>query len=258
MSNKIGIIVQARCGSTRLPNKILLRLQGQSILEHIIKRLRRVKKADLVIVATTIKVEDLVIAKLCFKLHTFLFCGSVDDVLDRYYQAAKIYDLQNIVRITSDCPLIDPNLVDLMISWYLKQRVDYASNTLLPTFPDGEDIEIMKFSALKKTWQSTTLLSEREHVTPYIYKHPELFSQVNYKNKENLSNKRWTVDETDDYRFVKRIYQGLYRKNPYFGIDEILKFVKTHPEVEAINQHITRNEGYTKSLQNDKKVTLKD
>jgi len=256
MSHKYGIVVQARCGSTRLPNKILLPICKKTVLEHIIRRLNRVKKSSILIIATTIEKKDLEILKICFNLQTHVYCGSTNDVLDRYYQAARLFQLQNIIRITSDCPLIDPQLVDQMILCHEKQKNDYSTNSQPPTYPDGEDIEIMTYLTLKKTWQKAKLLSEREHVTSFIYKHPKLFSIFDFKNSVDLSNKRWTLDYPEDYKFIKKIYQGLYNIKPYFSISDIIKFIQKHPELENINKYISRNIGYQKSLKLDKKVVI--
>jgi len=250
----IGII-QARVGSTRLPKKVLKKVEGKTILEHVINRVKAAKNLDDIIVATTIKKEDLEIVKLCAQQGISVFCGSEDDVLDRYYQAARLFKAENIVRITSDCPLIDPKIIDNVIDLYFKENADYATNTIPETFPDGEDVEVFRFNALRTAWKNAKLASEREHVTPYI-RNNSIFKIANLKCKPNLATKRWTLDEPEDFEFVKTIYKNLYHKNPLFGMKEILGFLKKHPEVESINKNIVRNEGYLKSLREDRILDL--
>ncbi len=244
-------IIQARLGSTRLPGKVLLGLEGRTVLEHVIGRVRSSKLANDVIVATTINKEDLEIVKLCASLGISVYCGSVDDVLDRYYQTARLFKADHIVRITSDCPLIDPKTIDDVVALHLSEKADYTSNTLKETFPDGQDTEIFTFNALKEAWKNANLASEREHVTPYIRKNPS-FKHVNLEYNEDLSQKRWTLDNPEDYEFIKLIYENLYKNNPFFGMKEILKFTNENPEIEKINNSLSRNEGYLKSLKEDK------
>lgn len=249
---KILGIIQARISSTRLLGKVLLDLEGITVLEHVIKRVKSAKLIDEVIIATTIKKEDLKIVKLCADVGIRVFCGSYQDVLDRYYQVARLLDPKHIVRITADCPLIDPKIIDKVIRLHLKEKAGYTSNTLEETFPDGEDVEIFTFEALNKAWQNAKLLSEREHVTPYIKKRPKIFGIRNLECDKNLSDKRWTLDNPEDYDFIKIIYKNLYGKNNLFGIIEILAFLNKNPNIERINQHIIRNEGYLKSLNKDR------
>jgi len=254
---KIIAIIQARLGSTRLPGKVLLNLEGRTVLEHVIGRVRSSKLVNDVIVATTINKEDLEIVKLCASLGISVYCGSVDDVLDRYYQTARLFKTDHIVRITSDCPMIDPKIIDEVVKLHLSEKADYTSNTLKETFPDGQDTEIFTFNALKEAWNNANLASEREHVTPYIRKNPS-FKHVNLEYNEDLSQKRWTLDNPEDYEFIKIIYENLYTKNPFFGMKEILKFTNENPEIEKINNSINRNEGYLKSLKEEKILSLED
>jgi spore coat polysaccharide biosynthesis protein SpsF (cytidylyltransferase family) len=245
-------IIQARSTSTRLPGKVLLKIAGKTILEHIVTRVQAAKLVSQVIVATSVQIDDLAIVKWCATHMVRVFCGSLDDVLDRYYQTARLFSAQNIIRITADCPLIDPRLIDTMIKFHKHKKVNYVANILEETFPDGEDIEIFTFTALEKAWKQAQLPSEREHVTLFIRKHPELYSLANYRNKKNLSKLRWTVDEENDLVFIKNIFNYLYRKNNLFGINDIIGLLKERPGLLEINQHIIRNEGYLKSLLKDK------
>lgn len=248
----IVAIIQARVGSTRLPGKVLKKIEGRTVLEHVINRVQAAKKIDDIVIATTVKKKDLEIVQLCAKLGISIFCGSEDDVLDRYYQTARLFKAEHIVRITSDCPLIDPKVIDKVIELYFNKNADYATNTIPETFPDGLDTEIFSFEILSTAWKNAKLFSEREHVTPYIRKNPNIFKLANFKSNINLKNKRWTIDESIDLKFIKIIYKNLYAKDSLFGMRKILDFLKTHPEVEEINKGIVRNEGYLKSLKKDK------
>jgi len=247
----IVALVQARTGSTRLPNKVLMGLEGKTILEHAVDRISASKKVDEAIVVTTLERRDLAIVKKCAELGIRVFCGSENDVLDRFYQAAKLLEPEHIVRALCDCPLADPKVVDKVVEAHLKAGVDYTSNTIRPTYPDGLDLEVFTFNALERAWKEAGLSSEREHVTPYIYKHPEKFRLLNVEHEPDLSSKRWTVDEEKDFEFVKRIYGGLYKKNRLFGMEETLGFLEKNPGIEKINRQFTRNEGYAKSLKED-------
>lgn len=251
---KIKAVIQARVGATRLPGKVMMKVLDKPILEYVIERVNRAKLIDEVIVATTENKEDLPIVDLAARLDVRVYCGSENDVLDRFYQAAKLFKIKNIVRITSDCPLIDPDIIDMVIEKHINAGADYTANIIKETYPDGEDVEVFTFESLKRAWRSAKLASEREHVTPYIRKHIKLFKIVNIECDDDLSNKRWTIDEPADYEFVIQIYQALYHKNPFFGMRDILEFLKIHPEIEEINHHISRNEGYLKSVIDDKLI----
>jgi len=252
MNENIVAIIQARMGASRLPGKVLFDLEGKPVLARIIERVRLSRLINKVLVATTTNSEDLKIAKLCNEMDIEVFCGSENDVLDRYFQAAQSVNAEHVVRITADCPMIDPLVIDEVICLYLKNKVDYASNILKETYPDGEDVEVFTFAALKKVWKSAILPSEREHVTPFIKKNKGLFTQANLEYKENLSSKRWTLDNLEDYEFIKLIYKNLFYKNNWFGMKDVLDFLNENPEIEKINCHIMRNEGYLNSLRNDK------
>lgn len=251
-------IIQARVGSSRLPKKILLDLSGKTVLERVYERVKKSTLVDQVVVATTVNKDDLEVVRLCRNANMPVYCGSENDVLDRYYQAAKLFGAKNIIRVTSDCPLIDYRIIDKVIKLHLSKEADYTSNILEETFPDGQDVEVFTFSSLEKAWKEASLLSEREHVTPYIRKNKDIFKLKNLKNLENLSDMRWTVDEARDYEFIKKIYEHLYKDNPLFGMEEVLKVLEEKPELEEINRGIIRNEGYLKSLKNDKVILRKN
>jgi len=247
-------IIQARMGSSRLPKKIMLELEGKTALERVIERVRACRLVDDIVIATTTETRDAETASFCEKRGIKFFRGSENDVLDRFYRAALHFKADQIVRVTSDCPMIDPAVIEKVISLHLKTKADYTSNVLKESFPDGQDVEILSFGALKKAWESARLQSEREHVTTFIRNHPEIFKLQNVENGQDLSSKRWTLDQAEDYEFIKSIYKALVGKSPLFGMDEVLDYLRKHPELEKHNAHITRNEGYLKSLKQDRIV----
>jgi spore coat polysaccharide biosynthesis protein SpsF len=249
----ITAIIQARVRSSRLPRKVLLLLGRKTILENVVERVKNAKYIKKVIVATSDEKSDDEIAQLCKKKKFHCFRGSLNDVLDRYYQAAKKFKIKHICRITADCPLIDPKILDIAAKKYLKGRFDYVSTAYpIATYPDGLDTEIFSFEALEKSWKEAKLSSEREHVTPYIWKNPKLFKVYNIKNDKNLSSFRWTVDEEKDLKFVKEIYKRLDGAGRIFYMKDILALLRKNPELIKINKGIVRNEGYLRSLKADK------
>lgn len=250
----IGAIIQARMGSTRLPKKVIKKIEGKTVLEHVINRLKRIKNCPKVILATTDKKEEDVLEKIAKKLNISVFRGSEDDVLDRYYQTARLFKIDPIIRITADCPLLDSEVAEKVIDFYLRGIYDYVSNVHPPTFPDGMDVEIFNFKTLEKSWQEIKLLSEREHVTSYITKHPKMFKVGNVVSKKDFNYLRLTLDEKDDLILIRKIYKELYSKNPFFGLEQILELFKKKPELIKINQHIKRNEGFLKSLKKDEEI----
>lgn len=245
-------ILQARVSSTRLPGKVLKPLLGAPMLTRQIERVRRARLIDTLIVATSTDPSDDAIEALCRGAGIACHRGALQDVLDRYYQAAKPYQPDHIVRLTGDCPLADPEVIDRLIRFYLDGGYDHASNGGEPTtFPDGLDVEAFRFSALEAAWREARLPSEREHVTPFIYNHPERFRLGSYRNDVDLSHLRWTVDEPADFDLVKIVYEALYPAKPDFGTADILALLDARPELGAMNTHHARNEGYAKSLQED-------
>ena len=256
MSNKAKVlaIIQARTGSTRFPGKVLKMIEGKTVLEHVIARVQASKLVNATIVATTVNIEDLAIVKLSDELQVSVYCGSEDDVLDRFYQAAKPLLPTIIVRITADCPLIDPSIIDQTIDLFLQSSVDYVSSQLEERLPDGEDVEVFSFTALFRAWREARLTSEREHVTPYIRNNPASFKVLGLPVEANHSQQRWTLDNREDYDFIKIIYARLYSNNHFFGMKEILALLSKEPGLADINKHIGRNEGYVKSLREDKLI----
>lgn len=244
-------VIQARMGSTRLPSKVLMNLAGRTVLDHVVTRVGQSTSVDEIIVATTVSKADLEIVQLCATKKIRVFVGSEQDVLDRFYQAARLLNPVNVIRITSDCPMIDPEIIDLVSHRHAETQADYTSNTLEETFPDGLDVEIFKFNALEKAWKEAQLLSEREHVTPYIKKHQEIFKLVSVKHNDDLSFMRWTIDQSEDFIFLDEIFRRVYTQNPAFRMADVLREISNHPELLKINGGIIRNEGYLKSLKKD-------
>ena len=253
MSEIVGII-QVRSDSTRFPQKALVDILGKPMIIHLLERIKKSKLIDQLVIATTTRKIDDPIVEVVRECGISIFRGSYEDVLDRYYQAAKKYHADIIVRITGDCPLIDPHIVDMVIQHFLENEYHYVSNVLEPTYPDGLDVEVLSYEALKKTWKEARLLSEREHVTSYIRNHPERFRISNVRNTVDLSHLRWTVDHEKDLEFVKEIFERLYNKKPFFLMDDILRLLKKYPKLKEINARIQRNEGYVRSLKKDKVI----
>lgn len=242
---KIGIIIQARMMSTRLPGKVLSRVAGNHLmLECVINRLK-LCNVNQIIVATSDEFPDDSIAKLCLDQNIPCFRGSENDVLERYYLAAKKYKLDIILRVTADCPLIDPQIVNQLIEFFLNNKVDYASNVLQRKYPRGMDIEIFTFNALEKAHYSATAEDEREHVTSYLYKNPNKFKLINLDAiKDDLSHYRLTVDTKEDLDLVRKIYRelsgGSFDIDFDFTLDEIIQVMEEHPEWHQINSHINQ------------------
>lgn len=233
---KAKAIIQARMGSTRLPGKVLLKVKGKTMLEYLIERLKSARNIEEIIVATTTERQDVPIVGLLQKLNIRTFCGSEDDVLDRYYRASREYGADHIVRITADCPLMDPDVVDKVVEEYFKSDADYCSNVLERTYPIGEDVEVFKYSALECTRENAQLAYEREHVTPYMKKHPELFKLKNVKNSRDLSMKNWTLDSIEDFKFIQAVLEALYPSNPAFHMRDILELLERRPKLEELNE----------------------
>lgn len=240
----INIIIQARLGSTRLPGKILRPILGRPMLSYLIERVRRIQHSHTLIVATTQLPRDDEIVSYCENENVLYYRGSEEDVLDRYYQTCCHFPTDLIVRITSDCPLIDPAIIDQAISLLIKNssQLDYVSNTLLRTFPRGMDVEVFTFQALKIAAQEASRPFDREHVTPYIYKHPDLFNIANLVYMADEAKYRLTVDTIEDFNLVNKIFENLYPTNKNFTLTDILDILKVHPEWKKINAHIKQKE----------------
>ena len=246
-------ITQARSGSSRLPEKVLLEVMGKTLLEIHITRACWAKRVDELIVATTTRDADSRIEYLAKKMNVGCYRGREADVLDRYYKAAKKSMADIIVRITSDCPLIDPVVIDNAINLYRKKQVDYVSNTMNPTFPNGIDVEVFGFQCLERAWKEAKLKSDREHVTPYIwknssYKKGEKFTSCSFESEENNADYRLTVDRHEDFKLIKVLIENQ-------GMDKSWKdyvhYLDVNPHIRKINARFERDEGYKKSLRED-------
>lgn len=237
---KTAAIIQARMTSTRLPGKVLKKIMDKPLLEYQIERLLNSKLINEIIVATTTNVTDKPIVDLCNKLNIKFFRGSEEDVLSRYYNAAKEFNAEVIVRLTSDCPVIDSEVVDKVIKYYLnnKNEYDYVSNTLIRTFPRGMDTEVFPFSVLETSFRQAKTKSEREHVTPYIYNDPDIFNLGYVTYKQNESYHRWTVDTGEDLELIRNIITELYPVNKFFTLEDIIDLFNRYPNWLKINAHI--------------------
>ena len=216
---------------------------------HVVRRVGRARLVDQVIVATSMEAADEPIVEFCRSEGIGCYRGSLDDVLDRFYHAARHFSAGTVVRVTADCPLIDPEVIDEVVGIYQTGDYDYASNILEPTYPDGLDTEVFSLATLDRTWHEARWQSEREHVTPYM-KSPDRFRIVNVANTQDLSTMRWTVDEPEDLRFVRAVY-GLLGDR-CFAMDDILAVLDENPELTRINAGIGRNEGLEESLRHDR------
>jgi spore coat polysaccharide biosynthesis protein SpsF (cytidylyltransferase family) len=246
---KTVAIIQARLGSTRLPRKVLADIVGRPLLFHVIERARQIQGVDDMVLATTHLEDDLELVNWARDWDVPCYAGSPEDVLDRYYQAAKFYNADIVMRITADCPFLDPEVSGRVLQRFLQGGVDYVSNTIFPTFPDGLDTEVFSFVALEKSWREAKLISEREHVTPYIWKHPQFFRLYNVQNDTDLSRYRWTVDEAADLEFARAVFQkiGSDRLHMY----DVLNVLQLHPSLLEVNRGFTRNSGYEICVQAD-------
>ena len=245
MAVNILAIVQARMGSTRLPGKVLKEVNGKPLIEILLHRLSRAGKIDKIILATSKNKENNILAETVEKLGIEVFQGSEDDVLDRYYQAAKRYNPKFIVRITGDCPLIDPAIVDMAINQFEQTQVQYLNNVTPPTYPDGMDLEIFSFEALEKAWGKTKLPHEREHVSLYI-RNNDNFIKSYLMNKTNYGHERLTVDEPGDLKVVAGIIDFFW-PNLDFSMNDIISLKNKQPSLFAHNKTIGRNEGFAKN-----------
>lgn len=232
-------IIQARTGSTRLPGKVLRPLLGEPLLAHVVRRVRRAGTVDETVVATTTLAADDPIEALGASEGWPVTRGSEMDLLERYLDAARLHDAEHVVRITSDCPLVDPTLIDDVVDALAADGADYASNTLEPrTFPRGLDVEAMTIGALEAAGREDRDPASREHATPFLYRHPDRFRLTAVRNPVDLSAHRWTVDTPEDYELVRRIYDALGRDD--FGWQEALAIVEANPDWSGLNRHVAQ------------------
>ena len=242
---KIAAIIQARTSSTRLPRKVLKELpynSGITCLEQVIRRLKKSKRLNEIIIATTEGKEDDDIVEIAQKESVKYFRGSKENVLSRYYFAAKENNIDVIVRITSDCPCIDPDIIDLAIDAHINKMADYTSNTLTKTYPHGLDVEVFNFSALEEAYKKATKDYEKEHVTPYIYRNPQKFKINIVKAPKELyaPDIRITLDTEEDYALLCAVFDYLYPKNEYFDAYDIVNLFKEKPWLKLINKRVVQ------------------
>ncbi|MBU2540202.1 glycosyltransferase family protein [Patescibacteria group bacterium] len=246
----IGAIIQARMGSTRLPGKVLMDIMGKPMLWHLINRLKFSKRINEVILAIPDTKENDALEKFAEENKIKYFRGSEEDVLSRYFKAAQKFKCDLIVRMTSDCPLIDPKIADLVIEKHLNYGADFTANflegkrgeTLERTFLHGTELEVFNFSTLENAYQQAKEPYQREHVDPYIFEHPEIFKIAAIKNTEDVSYMRCTVDEMKDLELVREIYKRLYKKGEIFFMEDVVNLLKTHPELMEINKEVKRKQ----------------
>lgn len=225
-------------GSTRLPGKVLADIGGQPMLWRVLERTRAAQEIDEIVVATSTRPADDEIAAFCSEYKCPCFRGSEMDVLDRYYQAAREYGADVIVRITSDCPLIDPEIIDKTVCAFLRQQPDYASNALELTYPLGLDTEVIAFPALERAWRAAVATYQRVHVTPYIYENPAAFKILSVKGEIDNSGYRWTVDTPEDLEFVRAVYAHM--KGELFSWRDVIALLEQNPELVVINRSIVQ------------------
>lgn len=245
-TQRVVAIIQARMTSTRLPGKVLLPLAGTCVLGHVVQRLQHCTTLDAIVVATSADAEDDVIARWCEQQCVPCHRGSLLDVLDRYYQAAVRFQADAVVRITADCPAIDPTIVDRVVRGFVAGGYDLYG--LGGDFPDGLDCQVFAMKALARAWREASLPSEREHVGPYVDKHPHIFRLGALHHFQGLSHHRWTLDEPRDYEFLAQVFDRLHQPGKVFLAEDVLKLLDEEPALMRMNQNIVRNEGYLKSL----------
>jgi spore coat polysaccharide biosynthesis protein SpsF len=238
-------------GSSRLPAKTLERVYDKPLLEHIIERIRAARRVNGIVVATTAHAADDPIVTLAERLQTGVFRGSENNVLERFHGAAVHSGAEVIVRVTADDPFKDPEIIDHAVELRQSGSYDYCSNTLQPSYPEGNDTEVFTFVALHEAFTEARLGSEQEHVTPFIWKHPERFSLHNFSHKPDLSHLRWTIDYEKDLEFAREVYRRLYPHKTIFLMRDILELLEREPALSHTNSGIPRHEGYKRSLASD-------
>lgn len=238
---KILTIIQARTSSTRLPRKVLLPLGNSTVLGQMLERVKRSKLRGTLVVATTPAPIDRPILAICEKADVPCFLGDPLDLLDRHYRAWATFGGDAVVKIPSDCPLIDPRVIDRVLTSFLEapEAVDFVSNLHPQSYPDGNDVEVMTAKALETAWREAKKTIEREHTTPFLWDNPERFRLKNVLWETGLDysqDYRWVLDYAEDYDAIRAIFNGLSPEKPEFGVEDIVSFVTSHPEVRAMNQ----------------------
>jgi spore coat polysaccharide biosynthesis protein SpsF len=244
-------IIQARSGSSRLPGKVLAPVLGQPMLALQIERVRRARRLEGLVVATSESPADDAVAQVAVDCGTAVYRGALEDVLDRVYHAAVQAEASHVVRLTGDCPLIEPQVIDLVVGDHLRVGADYTSNTLVRTFPDGLDVEVIRFRALAEAHSEARLPSEREHVTPFVCNRPQRFQLQGVEQAEDLSRLRWVVDCAADLQVIEGVFARLYPGKPDFTTTDVLRLAAGDPALFAINASIDPQEGWARSLRRD-------
>jgi spore coat polysaccharide biosynthesis protein SpsF len=262
VKDKLNIVtvIQARTGSSRLPNKILLPLSNLPLLYRMYERVEASKLKGIIVIATTLDKSDDKVEELCREFKLNCYRGHPTDLLDRHYQAAKLYNADAVVKIPSDCPLIDKDIIDKVIDFYINNsdKFDYVSNLHPASYPDGNDVEIMSMSALEDAWLNASKAMEREHTTPYFWENPDKFRIGNVVWESGLDysmSHRFTIDYEKDYNFIKRVYDELYPINPKFALKEILDLLERKPEIKKINEEYCGVNWYRNHISELKTIT---
>jgi spore coat polysaccharide biosynthesis protein SpsF len=241
---KIVAIIQARINSSRLPNKVLHDLSGKSLLEHVVLRLKPSKKINKIVVATTTRLHDDQIEDLCKRLEIDCYRGSETNVLERYFEASKLFKADIIIRITADDPFKDYRIIDNAIDILIEKKLDFVCNNNPPTFPEGLDVEVITFEALKNSYLNATTDFQREHVTQYIHQNQSKYKIYNIQNASNLSDYRWTIDTLEDFTFARKVYDKLYVSNKIFLTEQILALLQNEPALKLINANVAKSDMY--------------
>jgi spore coat polysaccharide biosynthesis protein SpsF len=253
-------VVQARMGSSRLPGKVVMSLAGKPLLVRIVERIKQAKLSGVVVVAATTSPEDNMIENICKAENIEIFRGDTNDLLDRHYKAGMKYNADVVVKIPSDCPLIDPAVIDRVLAFYVNNQndFDFVSNLHPPTYPDGNDVEAINMEALKKAWSNARQDFEREHTTPYIWENPQQFriGNVCWETGFNYSmTHRWTIDYEEDFIFIKTVYDELYHINPSFTLYDIINLLEKKPVLKHINNKYAGVNWYRNHLHQLKTIT---
>ncbi|MCF8259956.1 MAG: glycosyltransferase family protein [Melioribacteraceae bacterium] len=251
--SNIVTVIQARVGSSRLPNKVMLSLCGKPLLFRMYERVKAATLSGTVVIATSKEKEDDKIEEFCLESNILCYRGDINDLLDRHYQVGLNFNADAVVKIPSDCPLIDPRIIDKVIKYYLvnRDKFDFVSNLHPPSYPDGNDVEIMSMSALTKAWENATRKLEREHTTPFIWENPDKFRIGNVLWETGLdysTTYRWTIDYEKDYIFIRSVYEELFPSNKNFSMYSIINLIKEKPYLGMINEEYLGNYWYENHL----------
>ena len=260
MAEKIVIVVQARMTSSRLPGKVMMPILGESLLYRMMERLQMIKHQSQFVVAIPEEEKGGIIEQECIRMDIPCYCGSRDNLLDRHYQVAKLYNAGIVLKIPSDCPLIDPRIIDQVLDFYFEYRdeYDYVSNLHPATFPDGNDVEIMTMACIEKVWKEATRKLELEHTTPYIWENQDKFRIGNVvwdTGKDYSMSHRFTIDYAADYEFIKTVFEELYPKKPDFSCDDILNLLEKKPGIYQINAEYSGVNWYRNHLDELKTIS---